>query len=168
MEGWITEMAAHVSPDLAAHLLAQRDAITNPFLLDVICDRLARWTVPGLLLIGDAAHPMSPVGAQGINVALRDALVAANHLVPVLARNASKAEIDAAAARVQAERLPEVAAIQGAAAGPRRASCSATGGRRTSPLRRLRFSSVPGLMRLIAGPFIRRFTSGVTAVRLTA
>jgi len=39
---------------------------------------------------------MSPVGAQGINIALRDALVAANHLCPVLARGSSPAEVDAA------------------------------------------------------------------------
>src|SRR6185503_18483078 len=93
--GWLTEMAAHGSADLAAHLLAQRDAITHPFLLDVICDRLERWTVPGLLLLGDAAHPMSPVGAQGINIALRDALVAANHLIPALTGDASPEQLDA-------------------------------------------------------------------------
>ena len=86
--------------------------MSHPFLLDVICDRLVRWTAPGLLLIGDAAHPMSPVGGQGVNVALRDALVAANHLLPVLAAEGSPEALDAAAARVQAERLPEVAAIQ--------------------------------------------------------
>src|SRR5439155_790457 len=97
IDGWVDEMANHVSPDLAAHLRAERHAITHPFLLDVICDRLERWTEPGLLLLGDAAHPMSPVGAQGINLALRDAIVAANHLGPVLARRGAPADLDAAA-----------------------------------------------------------------------
>src|SRR5439155_463815 len=84
------------SPDLAAHLRVEGRAITHPFLLDVVCDRLERWSLPGLLLLGDAAHPMSPVGAQGINIALRDALVAANHLGPALAGGAAPAALDAA------------------------------------------------------------------------
>jgi hypothetical protein len=41
------------------------------------------WHRPGLLLLGDAAHPMSPVRAQGINMALRDALVAGQLLGPL-------------------------------------------------------------------------------------
>jgi 2-polyprenyl-6-methoxyphenol hydroxylase-like FAD-dependent oxidoreductase len=42
------------------------------------------WERPGLLLLGDGAHPMSPLRAQGLNMALRDALVAAEHLLPLL------------------------------------------------------------------------------------
>jgi 2-polyprenyl-6-methoxyphenol hydroxylase-like FAD-dependent oxidoreductase len=112
VDAWVEEVARAVRPELAEHLLAHRNQVSHPFLLDVICDRLVRWTAPGLLLIGDAAHPMSPVGGQGVNVALRDALVAANHLVPVLAADGAPEALDAAAARVQAERLPEVADIQ--------------------------------------------------------
>jgi 2-polyprenyl-6-methoxyphenol hydroxylase-like FAD-dependent oxidoreductase len=81
-------------------------------LLNVVCGRLAEWTAPGLLLIGDAAHPMSPVGAQGVNIALRDALVTANHLCPVLIAGADSAVIDAATRRVRDERSPEVVAVQ--------------------------------------------------------
>ena len=55
--------------------------------------------------MGDAAHPMAPVRAQGINVALRDAIVAANHLVPALS---SGAELEPALARIQQEREPEI------------------------------------------------------------
>ena len=43
-----------------------------------------RWSQPGLLLLGDAAHPMSPAGGQGINVAIYDSVVAARRLVPAL------------------------------------------------------------------------------------
>jgi len=45
---------------------------------------LSRWWRPGLLCIGDAAHAMSPVGGVGINLAIQDAVAAANILGPVL------------------------------------------------------------------------------------
>jgi len=48
-------------------------------LLTVKADRLLRWHLPGFLAIGDAAHAMSPVGL-GINVAIQDAVAAANLL----------------------------------------------------------------------------------------
>jgi 2-polyprenyl-6-methoxyphenol hydroxylase-like FAD-dependent oxidoreductase len=49
-------------------------------LLTVVVDRLRRWYRPGLLCIGDAAHAMSPVGGVGINLAIQDAVAAANLL----------------------------------------------------------------------------------------
>ncbi len=49
-------------------------------LLSVQIDRLKRWWRPGLLCIGDAAHAMSPVGGVGINIAIQDAVAAANLL----------------------------------------------------------------------------------------
>jgi 2-polyprenyl-6-methoxyphenol hydroxylase-like FAD-dependent oxidoreductase len=49
-------------------------------LLTVVVDRLSRWQRPGLLCIGDAAHAMSPVGGVGINLAIQDAVAAANLL----------------------------------------------------------------------------------------
>jgi len=112
IEQWVEEMAAHTSPDLSAHLLASRDEIQHPFLLDCQADRVTRWSRPGALLVGDAAHVMSPVGGQGLNIALRDVIVAANQLVPVLQGDATAEQIDAAAARVERERVPEVQAIQ--------------------------------------------------------
>ncbi len=55
-------------------------------LLSVESDRLTRWYRPRLLLIGDAAHVMSPVGGVGINYAIQDAVVAANvHAGPLKA-----------------------------------------------------------------------------------
>jgi 2-polyprenyl-6-methoxyphenol hydroxylase-like FAD-dependent oxidoreductase len=54
-------------------------------LLTVKVDRLKQWFRPGLLCIGDSAHAMSPVGGVGINLAIQDAVAAANLLVPKLA-----------------------------------------------------------------------------------
>ena len=70
-------------------------------LLTVVIDRLRRWSRPGLLCIGDAAHAMSPVGGVGINLAIQDAVAAANLLWQPL----SKGRVPAAQlASVQARR----------------------------------------------------------------
>jgi 2-polyprenyl-6-methoxyphenol hydroxylase-like FAD-dependent oxidoreductase len=53
-------------------------------LLTVVVDRLQKWYRPGLLCIGDAAHAMSPVGGVGINLAIQDAVAAANILAEPL------------------------------------------------------------------------------------
>jgi 2-polyprenyl-6-methoxyphenol hydroxylase-like FAD-dependent oxidoreductase len=112
IERWMEEMARHVSSDMAQHLRKHAGDTIHPFLLDVVCDCYARWSVPGMALLGDAAHPMSPVGGQGINIALRDAVVAANHFVPLLLAGAAPAELDAAARAFQDERLQEVEPVQ--------------------------------------------------------
>lgn len=55
--------------------------------LEVRVDRLERWYRPGLLVIGDAAHAMSPIGGVGINLAIQDAVAAANLLAAPLREN---------------------------------------------------------------------------------
>jgi 2-polyprenyl-6-methoxyphenol hydroxylase-like FAD-dependent oxidoreductase len=55
-------------------------------LLTVLVDRLRQWYAPGLLCIGDAAHAMSPIGGVGINLAIQDAVAAANLLYQPLGR----------------------------------------------------------------------------------
>jgi len=79
-------------------------------LLSVAADRLPRWYRPGLLLIGDAAHVMSPAGGNGINYAIHDAVAAANLLSgPLKAGNVSVADL----ARVQRRREWPTRIIQG-------------------------------------------------------
>jgi 2-polyprenyl-6-methoxyphenol hydroxylase-like FAD-dependent oxidoreductase len=78
-------------------------------LLTVVVDRLARWWSPGLLCIGDAAHAMSPVGGVGINLAIQDAVAAANLLAKPL-RDRTLSANDLAA--VQARREPAARRIQ--------------------------------------------------------
>jgi 2-polyprenyl-6-methoxyphenol hydroxylase-like FAD-dependent oxidoreductase len=80
-------------------------------LLIVKVDRLTRWHRPGLLCIGDAAHAMSPVGGVGINLAIQDAVAAANLLYRAL-RQGAPAEEDLAA--VQRRRLFPTRATQAA------------------------------------------------------
>jgi 2-polyprenyl-6-methoxyphenol hydroxylase-like FAD-dependent oxidoreductase len=53
-------------------------------LLTVAVDRLNKWWRPGLICIGDAAHAMSPVGGVGVNLAIQDAVAAANRLAAPL------------------------------------------------------------------------------------
>ena len=61
-------------------------------LLSVSVDHLTRWYREGLLCIGDAAHAMSPVGGVGINLAIQDAVAAANVLVPAFRRSGPTGE----------------------------------------------------------------------------
>jgi 2-polyprenyl-6-methoxyphenol hydroxylase-like FAD-dependent oxidoreductase len=70
-------------------------------LLTVRVDRLKRWYCPGLLCIGDAAHAMSPVGGVGINLAIQDAVAAANILWEPLRKGAVS---EAVLAQVQKRR----------------------------------------------------------------
>jgi 2-polyprenyl-6-methoxyphenol hydroxylase-like FAD-dependent oxidoreductase len=76
---------AQLAPNLRdrVHEIASWDDVK---LLTVAVNRLDTWYRPGLLCIGDAAHAMSPVGGVGINLAIQDAVAAANVLVPRLKR----------------------------------------------------------------------------------
>ncbi len=111
-DGWIERMASLGPPELAAWLRQEHAGLSAPIRLAVQVGLAAPWWRPGLLLLGDAAHPMSPVRAQGINMALRDAWVASVHLVPLLRSGATGAAIDRVLAAIAAERQPEIAALQ--------------------------------------------------------
>ncbi len=87
---------AEIAPFLAGRVTELRDW-NDVKLLTVKVDRVRQWYRPGFLCIGDAAHAMSPVGGIGINLAIQDAVAAANILAAPLREN-----------RVTSEHLAEV------------------------------------------------------------
>jgi 2-polyprenyl-6-methoxyphenol hydroxylase-like FAD-dependent oxidoreductase len=111
IEGFRRELTA-VVPWLADRVgqIADWQALT---LLSVESSRLPKWYVPGLLLIGDAAHVMSPVGGVGINYAVQDAVAAANRLGDPLRRGVVTVEDLAAVQRRREWPVRVIQAVQG-------------------------------------------------------
>lgn len=104
----IRETIAVIEPRLIKNAAALTDW-KQVSLLSVQSNRCDRWHKPGLLLIGDAAHAMSPVAGVGINYAIQDAVVAVNVLAgPLKAGNVTQAHL----AKVQRLRDWPTRAIQ--------------------------------------------------------
>jgi 2-polyprenyl-6-methoxyphenol hydroxylase-like FAD-dependent oxidoreductase len=74
------QRVVEMSPFLADRIDELKNWDHDIKLLTVTVDRLRQWWRPGLLCIGDAAHAMSPIGGVGINMAVQDAVAAANRL----------------------------------------------------------------------------------------
>ena len=130
LERFLADVAAtarNVPLDVAA--ISSWDEVK---LLTVALDRLERWHSPGLLVIGDAAHAMSPIGGVGINVAVQDAVAAANILVGPMAAGE---DVDPLLAKVQERRLPAVRLIQGFQDAAQRRVVSRLLEKREGPLR---------------------------------
>ncbi|WP_042674069.1 FAD-dependent oxidoreductase [Variovorax sp. CF313] len=112
--GAFHEEIGKVAPFLAARLPSALPGWDAVKLLEVTVDRLEAWSCRGLLCIGDAAHAMSPVGGVGINLAVQDAVAAANLLAQALAGAASEKEIDALLPQLQRRREWPVRVTQAA------------------------------------------------------
>jgi 2-polyprenyl-6-methoxyphenol hydroxylase-like FAD-dependent oxidoreductase len=97
---------AGAAPFLAVGELTGWDQVK---LLTVELDRLTTWHRPGLLAIGDAAHAMSPIGGVGINLAIQDAVAAANYLAGPMADGS---DVDDLLWRVQRRRMLPTRIVQ--------------------------------------------------------
>ncbi|MFC7537625.1 FAD-dependent oxidoreductase [Sphingomonas sp. GCM10030256] len=106
--GHIRSEVAKAADDLD---LTELDELSDLHLLSVALDRLTRWWRPGLLAIGDAAHAMSPIGGIGINLAIQDAVAAANILAAPLAEGRA---VDPLLGKVQERRLLPTRLVQSA------------------------------------------------------
>jgi 2-polyprenyl-6-methoxyphenol hydroxylase-like FAD-dependent oxidoreductase len=105
---WIERLSAMAPAALAGWLRRNAPWLEAPVRFSVTVGQAERWWRPGLLLLGDAAHPMSPVRAQGINMALRDAAVAATALI----RLSNPNQLDDTLAGIEAARRPELERLQ--------------------------------------------------------
>ena len=105
---WLRSQVEKAFPNLSfeGRFLQTQDEVK---LLSVALDRLTSWSRPGLLAIGDAAHAMSPIGGIGINLAIQDAVAAANILARPLGRGES---VDPLLRKVQDRRLFPTRVIQ--------------------------------------------------------
>jgi 2-polyprenyl-6-methoxyphenol hydroxylase-like FAD-dependent oxidoreductase len=113
-EKWIQYIKDKSPQGFADHLQKCLDdkSISDPFILKMTLDRVKKWHKKGALLLGDAAHTMNAVGGQGLNIALRDAVVCANHIVPLMDGNPSNASLDEAFDAIERERIDEVRQVQ--------------------------------------------------------
>ena len=107
---WLAGEVRSAFPDLDFGPAPLR-SIDDLHLLTVALDRLTTWHRPGLLAIGDAAHAMSPIGGIGINLAIQDAVAAANILAGPMARGQA---IDPLLHKVQDRRLLPTRLVQAA------------------------------------------------------
>lgn len=90
---------ASVSP-LPAQRMQEIRSWDDVHLLSVRIDRLKRWWRPGLICLGDSAHAMSPIGGVGVNLAIQDAVAAANILAgPLMSGTPSDRQLAAIEAR---------------------------------------------------------------------
>jgi 2-polyprenyl-6-methoxyphenol hydroxylase-like FAD-dependent oxidoreductase len=104
------ETIRDAAPDFYDRAVTTLDDWKKVAFLHVEGSRLKKWHLPGLLLIGDAAHVMTPIGGVGINYAIWDAVETANVLVPVLKK--SEPITDTLLSQIQRRREPATKRMQ--------------------------------------------------------
>jgi 2-polyprenyl-6-methoxyphenol hydroxylase-like FAD-dependent oxidoreductase len=106
------ELLPMITTDLRAAVSARLEDTARSQILRVSVDHLDSWHAAGAMFIGDAAHTMSPMAGQGLNAAIRDSVVLANHLIETVRRGAPIE--DHLFESVERERRPEIEALQSA------------------------------------------------------
>jgi 2-polyprenyl-6-methoxyphenol hydroxylase-like FAD-dependent oxidoreductase len=150
----IRKIIVEIEPRLAKHVESLTD--WHQFsLLSVESSRCTRWHKPGLLLIGDAAHVMSPVGGVGINYAIQDAVVAAN----ILTRSLKSGKVsETLLHKVQKEREWPIRVIQAMQSTLQKNVIASVLAAKKRP------KGVPWQMRLLSRiPFLRDFPARMIA-----
>ncbi|GAA2457784.1 FAD-dependent monooxygenase [Streptomyces mauvecolor] len=106
--GHVKAQLAKAVPAYADLIDAQITSLRDLSLLDVFSGRAERWATDGLVLMGDAAHTHSPIGAQGINLSVQDAVV----LHPLLVESVGRGDASAAfLSRFEERRAPDIATM---------------------------------------------------------
>jgi 2-polyprenyl-6-methoxyphenol hydroxylase-like FAD-dependent oxidoreductase len=157
------ELIARAPPEARPSIAAEWSGSERVAFLPIASETIDRWSQPGLLFVGDAAHPMSPVGAQGVNVAVQDAVVAARHLVRALDDRGS---LDEALGAIERERTASVRRIA------RQQNMLPSAFRRFGAARTLHVAIVAaanaqraGLFPLLGARFLDRFLWGDPPIR---
>ena len=147
--GPLVDAVESVLPWLAPRLRTALTSVNDLTLLPVRITTVDSWSRPGVVLLGDAAHVVSPVGGNGINLALADAAELANQLVGPLRAGAGPEEVDAAAARLETVRRPAVEAEQRRQVRTEQAAAKRNAAGVVGPPTALRvLSAIPGFSRL--------------------
>ena len=147
--GPLVDAVASMLPWLAPRLRTALTSVNDLTLLPVRITTVDSWARPGVVLLGDAAHVVSPVGGNGINLALADAAELANQLVAPLRDGARPEEVDAAAARLETVRRPAVEAEQRRQVRTEQAAAKRNASGVVGPPTALRvLSAIPGFSRL--------------------
>jgi len=103
-----------LAPELSAAVRAEIRSWSDTSMLDIFTTVVPHWSMPGLLLIGDAAHTLSPILGQGVNHAIIDAVTLAPMVAPVLDYpKTDKDELAAVLQRFQQQREPSIARSRG-------------------------------------------------------
>lgn len=148
--GPLVDAAVRSLPWLAGRL----DDLTDVGALSLLPVRITtveRWSRPGLALIGDAAHVISPVGGNGINLALGDAAELANRVLGPLRSAPDPGALDAAVAAVEADRRPAIEREQRGQVRTERSAARRAGQGDPRPPAVLRvLTAVPGFSRFAA------------------
>ncbi|WP_424187556.1 FAD-dependent oxidoreductase [Actinokineospora sp. G85] len=111
--GALHDKIDELAPELSDLVRERVTSYSDTSMLDIFTSVVPRWSRDGLVVIGDAAHTLTPILGQGVNHALIDAVTLAPMLASALAQDDQRAALRAATAEFQAVREPEIKRSRG-------------------------------------------------------